>query len=201
MSLERLAQLVGLLDPFADENAKRLRPLFRGPATGRYGCFHLLRNVAAGDAVILEAEVAAVAVLMQMRLQIFEREVPADVAVKFAVDVVARISDLGAPDLLAGLDVAGKNSTSVRADDRSMHAVTRPRVAVKDRVRVADKIFDPGVLQQIFDARLVGTFGQPDAARLPPEMLFVICDRDLESAPGVLPASRSAAKIRASLRR
>ena len=84
----------------------------------------------------------AVTVLVQMRLEIFERQVPTDIAVKFPVNRVSRIADFGAPNLPAGFDIARKNSHAVRTDDRRVNAETRARVAVKDRVRIADKIFD-----------------------------------------------------------
>ena len=89
---------------------------------------------------------AAGSVLVQVRLKVIERHVPADIAVKFAVNIVARIADLGTPDLLAGFDVAGKDCHAVLAHDGSVNAVTRPRVAVKNGVRVADEVLDPGVL-------------------------------------------------------
>ena len=85
------------------------------------------------------------AVFVQMRLQIIERQVPADVAIKFAIDVAAGVADLCTPDLLARLDIAGKYRNSVRTHHRSMNAVSRTRIAVKYRVRIADEIFDPRV--------------------------------------------------------
>ena len=103
----------------------------------------LLGHVAPRDPVIFQAEMPAVAVLVQMRLEIFERQVPPDIAVKLPVNRVSRVADLGAPNLLAGFDVARKNSYPVPADDRRVNAETRAGVAVQDRVRIADKIFDP----------------------------------------------------------
>ena len=82
-----------------------------------------------------------------MRQQIINRGVPADVAVKFAVEVIARIADLGRPNLLTCLDIASKNGSAVRANDRSMNAVTRTRITVEDRVRVRNEILDSGVFE------------------------------------------------------
>src|SRR4029450_41969 len=42
--------------------------------------------------------------------------------------------------------------------------------------RVGDKIFDTGILEKSFDARLIRTFGKRDPPRLPPEIVFVIRD-------------------------
>ena len=134
---------------------------------------------------------------MKVRLQIFERQVPSDVSIEFAVDLVARIPDLGTPHLLACFDVAGKNGDAIRTSDRRIYAVSRSRITVKDRVSVADKIFDTGVFQQIFGTRLIRGFGQPDASGLTPKVLLVICDCDLDLGCGGLRPSRSAAGIRA----
>ena len=151
-----------------------------------YGCFSLLRHVAARDPVILQAQMLSLSVRVEIRLQIFKRKVPADIAVKLAVNVISRISDLRAPYLLACLNVACKNGRSVRTYDRCVHAVFRPRIAVKYRVRIAYKILDAGVFQKIFDPGFVRGFGQPDSARLPAKVLFVIRNRDLDLRPACL---------------
>ena len=55
------------------------------------------------------------------------------------------IAKQGAPqgqDLLARLDVAGKNCRSILTNYRSVNAISRPRIAVKYRVRVRDEIVD-----------------------------------------------------------
>src|SRR5262249_10287071 len=66
------------------------------------------------------------------------------------------------------------------ASDRCVYAKFRPRITVENRMRVADKIFDAGLFQQLLDSGLVSAFGQPDAARLTTEMLLVIRDGDLD---------------------
>ncbi len=53
---------------------------------------------------------------MEVRADVLVIGVPADVTVKFAIEVVARITDLGGPDLLASLDITCKNGGSVRAN-------------------------------------------------------------------------------------
>src|SRR5437762_11744428 len=93
---------------------------------------------------------------------------------------MARIPDLGRPYLLTRLDVASKDRRAVRAHHGRVDAKSRPRIAVKDRVRVGDKIFDARRLYKIFDARLVCAFRQPDASRPAAEMFFVIGDGDLD---------------------
>ncbi len=96
--------------------------------------------------MILEAEVATRAVGMEVRPEIFERRVPADVAVKLAVNGVARIADLRAPDLLRSFHVAGKNRHAITAQNRRVNAETRARIAVQNRVRIADEILDSVIL-------------------------------------------------------
>src|SRR5690349_18542253 len=76
----------------------------------------------AGDAEVFDAEVAAYAVAVQIRLDVIVVAVEAEVAVELAVVHVAGITDLGAPDLLAGLNIARKRSDARRRDDRRVDA-------------------------------------------------------------------------------
>src|SRR4051812_9461879 len=99
--------------------------------------------------------------LVKIRLQIIERSVPADVPVEFAINVTSRIADLGAPHLLARLDIACENCGTVRTNNRCMHSVPRPRIAVKYRVRIAYEVFDSRVFKQVLDSRLIRTFWKP----------------------------------------
>jgi len=82
------------------------------------------------------------AVLVQVRSEVIERSIPTDVAVKLAIESVAGVTDLSRPDLLACFDIAGKNGRAIRTNDRSVDAKPRPRIAIKDRVSVADEILD-----------------------------------------------------------
>ena len=66
---------------------------------------------AAGDLVILDAEVSADAGLVQVRPEVVVVEVEADVAVEVAVVVIAGVAFDGAPDLLGRLGVAAKAAT------------------------------------------------------------------------------------------
>src|SRR5262245_4033613 len=139
----------------------------------------LLWHIASGNPVIFQPEVAACAVRVKMRLKILDRQVPPDVTIEFTIDRAARIADLCAPNLLAGLDIASKCRHAVWTHHRRMDAVTRPRVTVKYRVRVGNKVFDAGLFEQIFDALLVCALGQPDASRLPAKVFLIISDGDL----------------------
>src|SRR5215211_7204826 len=116
--------------------------------------------------MVLQSEMSAIAILVQMRFEIFDGEIPTDVPVEFAIYLAARISDLGAPDLLARFNVACKHGDSVRAKDWCVNAIPRAGIAIQDGVRVGNEIFDPGIFQERFDTGLVRAFRQPNASRL-----------------------------------
>src|SRR3954462_983649 len=104
--------------------------------------FVLLGNIAAGDAIVLQTEMAPSGVFMKMRFEIIKWQVPADVAVKFAIDIASRVAYFRAPYLLAGLDVPCKHGHAIWTGDRRINAISRARIAVKDRVCITDKILD-----------------------------------------------------------
>jgi hypothetical protein len=135
-----------LPDTFADEIRRIFGGFFARPSRN-IRLFELLRNGFSGDAVIFQSEMAASSVCVQMRFQEFQRRVPADVTVKFAVNGVARITGFGAPNLLRSFHVAGENRHAVAAQNGRVNAETRARVAIKNRVRIADEIFDSGVFE------------------------------------------------------
>ena len=92
---------------------------------GRGRIVRLLVIGAAGDLVILDAEMAADAGLVQVRPQIVEIEIEADIAVEITIVVVSGISFDGAPDLLGRFGIAGQGGdAAARADDRRIDAVT-----------------------------------------------------------------------------
>ena len=114
------------------------------------GVVGLLVVGAAGDLVILDAEQAADAGLVQVRLEILVIEVEADVAVEIAVVVVAGIAFDGAPDLLGRFGVAGQGGDAAPgAEDRGIDAVLGPRLGEQDAVRVDEEVADAGILQEL----------------------------------------------------
>ena len=68
-------------------------------------------RLAAGDLVILDAQVAADADLVQVRPEILVIQIEADVAVELAILVIAGIAFDGAPDLLGRFGVAARQAT------------------------------------------------------------------------------------------
>src|SRR5688572_15743461 len=104
MSFECSPQLVSLLDPLADKMHSVLGRLFAGERGDVWGLV-LLRNIASGYPVIFQAEMPAIAVFMQVRLEIIQRQVPSDVTVELAVHISTGVSYDRAPDLLARLHI------------------------------------------------------------------------------------------------
>ena len=127
---------------------------------------NLLVARAAGDAVILDAGEPARFRRRQVRFDVIEIEVEADVAVKIAVARVAGVAFVLAPDLPRGIVVAAKGGDAVGRENRRKGAVTRARPRVQHAVRVEDEPADVRLLQKRFDAVDVGAFRQPDAARV-----------------------------------
>src|SRR5438132_4618523 len=134
----------------------------------------------ARDPIILDAEIAANAVAVQVRPDVVVVAVEAEIAIELSVIHVTRIADVGAPDLLAGFNVARKSGDAGRRDHRRVDAATRLRVAEHDGVRVNDEEAYAGGSQQLINAGSVSTFRQPDAARLAPEMFNVILLADFD---------------------
>src|SRR5262249_31876692 len=82
-------------------------------------------------------------------------------------------------DLFAGFGVAREDGHAFRRDDRRVNSALRTRLAVEDGVSVGDKKINSGLAQITVIARIERAFGQPRAARRPPEMFDVIFTRDL----------------------
>src|SRR3954469_23138270 len=92
--------------------------------------FVLLGNIAAGNAIVLQTEMAPSSVFMKMRFEIIKRQVPADVAVKFEIDIASWVAYFRAHYLLAGLHVPCKYGHAIRTGYRRINAIPRARIAV-----------------------------------------------------------------------
>src|ERR1017187_3344086 len=121
---------------------------------------------AAGDAIVLDASEAALARRGQVRLQVVQIEVEADVAVEVAVTRVARVAGVPAPNLAGGIRVAAKGGDAVGREDRGKRPVAWAWSRVQKAVRVGDEPAEVGLLQHILQALHIGAFRQPDAPRL-----------------------------------
>ena len=93
----------------------------------------------AGDAVIFKARVAPTPQVWQHRAEIVLRQFHADVAVEISIGWIARIPLACAPDLLAGLAVASKNSRPGGCEIRRINSKSRPRLAIHESMGIHDK--------------------------------------------------------------
>ena len=110
---------------------------------------------------------------MDVRLDVVVREVEPDVAVEVAVHGVAGVSLLGAPDLLAALDVPPERGDAGAAVDGGVHAVERARLGEEDAVRVHEEEADPLLAHQLVHARHVAALAEPHPLRPPSEEALV----------------------------
>ena len=70
----------------------------------------------------------------QVRLDVIEIEVEADVPVEIAVAGVAGVAFVPAPDLAGGIGVAAEGGDAVGGEDGRKGAVTRARAGVQEAV-------------------------------------------------------------------
>ncbi len=120
---------------------------------------------------------------MDVRLDVVERQIEADVAVEVAVVRVARVALLGAPDLLAALDVATERRDPRPAVDGGVHAVERTRVREEDAVGVDEEEANALFAHQLVDARHVSAFAEPHPLRSPAEEALVDAGRRVDLRP------------------
>src|SRR5262249_25648953 len=96
---------------------------------------------AAGDLVVLDAEMASNACLVQVRLQVFVIKIEAGIAVKLAGVVGAGLAFDGAPNQLARFGVAAEGGDAAAgANDRSVNTEFRPRLGEENAVRVGKEV-------------------------------------------------------------
>ena len=140
----------------------------------------LVVQLVVGDRVVLDAGVDAVPLGVDVRLDVVERQVEADVAVEVAVVRVARVALLGAPDLLGRLHVAAEGGDAARAVERRVDAVDRAAIGEQDAVRVDEEVADRRLAQQLVDARDVAALAEPHAARAVAEVALVEIGGDVD---------------------
>src|SRR5271154_3643376 len=119
---------------------------------------NFLLSSTAGDAVIFHAGEPTIIWRWQMRFDVIQIKVEADVAVEIAVTRVARITFVLAPNLPRGIKVASERRDAIRRENRRERAVARTRTRVQDAVRVEDEPADVRLLQKFLDAGNVGAF-------------------------------------------
>jgi len=132
------------------------------------------------DPVVLDPGVLAVAGRLDVGADVLVIEIPADVPVELAVDRVAGVAVLGAPDLHRAFRVARERRHAARRVHRRVHAPPRPRNGVGEGVRIDEEEADVLRRQIAIDPRGIPALGQPDAAGVPAEMHPVMHAGDLD---------------------
>src|SRR5205085_3538188 len=116
---------------------EKVRGVRLGALPGRVRVVRLLRpeRDLAGDAVVLDAGVLPIAGGLDVRADVVVIEVPADVPVELAVDGIAGIAVLGAPDLHRALRIARERRHPAGRIDWRVDAAARAGDRVGQRMR------------------------------------------------------------------
>src|SRR5207237_9967951 len=137
----------------------------RGVRVGRFfsrgSIVELLFAFSAGDPVIFHPGKFSAAA--RNRTQMLERKIEPDVAIKFPICRIARITFLRAPNLTARIAIAPERSrTGGRVTGRINRAL-RLRISEQQPVRVENKPANIRFLQNQVDPWRVSAFRQPKA--------------------------------------
>src|SRR5438094_9780667 len=97
------------------------------------------------------------------RPQMFKRKIETDVAVKFAICRIARITFFRAPNLAARVAVARERSWTRGRITWRINRALRLRIAEQQSVRVENEPSNIRFLQNRVEAGRISTFGQPKA--------------------------------------
>src|SRR5690606_18066515 len=115
-----------------------------------------------------------------VRLDVVEVEIEADVPVELAVASVAGVAFLRRPNGFRGLGVPREAVHARGGFHGSVAALRRGRGPLQNPVGVGEEIAEPGVLEMAIEAGIVSAFAQPDALRPHAEMPLVITHGDFE---------------------
>jgi hypothetical protein len=140
----------------------------------------------AGDAVIFKACKLSYSVGLDVRAYVVVVEIEAAVSIEVPVFRVSRVAFFGAPNLLAGFDIAAKGSGAGGGKEGGEDAVSGTRFGVEDSVSVDNEPADLGFLEIVFDSRKIGTFGEPNPAGIATKAVSVIVSGDLNLGPNRL---------------
>src|SRR5438128_11957101 len=89
-----------------------------------------------------------------------EWKIESDIAVKFAIRRIARITFLRTPNLAAGIAIARERSRTGRRVTRRINRALRCRRSKQQSVRLKNKPADIRFLQHRLESGGVGAFGQ-----------------------------------------
>ena len=136
-----------------------------------------------GDAVIFKPCEFSNPVGLDVGADVVVIEVETAVSIEVPVLGVPRVAFLGAPNLLAGFDVATEGSGSSGGKEGSEDAVSGTGFRVEDAVSVDDEPANLGFLEVVFDSRKICAFGKPDPPRIATKTVSVIVSGDLNLGP------------------
>jgi hypothetical protein len=137
----------------------------------------------AGDAVIFETCKFSDSVGLDVGSDVIVVEIEAAVSIEVPIFGVSGVAFLGAPNLLAGFDVATEGSGASGGKEGSEDAVSGTGFGVEDAVSVDDEPANLGLLEVVFDSRKICAFGEPDPSRIATKTVSVIVSGDLNLGP------------------
>jgi len=140
----------------------------------------------AGDAVIFETCKFSDSVGLDVGSDVIVVEIEAAVSIEVPIFGVSGVAFLGAPNLLAGFDIAAKGSRASGGKEGGEDAVSGTRFGVEDAVGVDNEPADLGFLEIVFDSRKIGAFGEPNPPRIATKAVSVIVSGDLNLGPNRL---------------
>jgi len=140
----------------------------------------------AGDAVIFETCKFSDSVGLDVGSDVIVVEIEAAVSIEVPIFGVSGVAFLGAPNLLAGFDIAAKGSRASGGKEGGEDAVSGTRFGVEDAVGVDNEPADLGFLEIVFDSRKIGAFGEPNPPRIATKAVLVIVSGDLNLGPNRL---------------
>jgi len=140
----------------------------------------------AGDAVIFKPCEFSNPVGLDVGADVVVIEIEAAVSIEVPVFGISGVTFLGAPNLLAGFDVATEGSRAGRGKEGGEDAVGGTGFGVEDAVSVDDKPADLGLLEIVFDSRKISAFGQPNPPRIATKAVSIIISGDLNLGPNRL---------------
>jgi len=139
-----------------------------------------------GDAVIFKPCEFSNPVGLDVGADVVVIEVETAVSIEVPVFRVSRVALLGAPNLLAGFDVATEGSGSSGGKDGGENAVGWTGFGIENAVSVDNKPANFSFLEIVFDSRKIGTFGEPNPPRIATKAVSVIVLGDLNLGPNRL---------------
>ena len=136
------------------------------------GLLGLEAALPAGDAMELEPKGARAgdAALLELLLG----EIPAQIAVEFAVAGIAGVALPGTPDGQGRFAIPAEKGHPAGTADRCIDPIAGPRLSMQQAVGIEDRVAQPAADQQPIQPLVVGAFRKPDPQGPHPQQAFVL---------------------------